>query len=137
MATLETSTLTVTIDAPFERVAADLGDPTTHPEWATEFFAGPTEPAGEGEYVVPVPLMGGRARYRVEADPDRGIFDLYLAPVGGEFGPPIPVRLVRNGGGVDVLWTLARLPGMSDEQWEAGLAGMELELQNLQRRHTS
>jgi hypothetical protein len=60
MATLHTHTLTV--DTPVVKVAADLADPTTHPEWATEFYAG-------------------------------------------------PVRLVPNGDGVDVLWTLARFPG--------------------------
>ena len=45
MATLETHTVTVTIDAPLATVAADLADPTTHHLWATEFFAGPVRRA--------------------------------------------------------------------------------------------
>ena len=48
---------------------------------------------------------------------------------------PIPVRLVPNGDGVDVLWTLARFPGVTDQAWQQGLAAMVRELQALKRRH--
>ncbi|TDI85333.1 MAG: hypothetical protein E2O74_03610 [Chloroflexi bacterium] len=135
MATLPIKTLTVTINAPFEQVARDLADAKTHPEWGTEFFRG--EPrAGEGdEIVVFSPFMGTEVRFRVEADLAHGSFDLYLAPIGEEFGPPLPVRLLHNGDGVDVLWTLTRFPGTPDERWEAGLVSMERELQNLKQRH--
>jgi hypothetical protein len=36
---------------------------------------------------------------------------------------------------VDVLWTLARFPGVSDQAWQQGLAAMARELQALKRRH--
>lgn len=135
MATAETATLTVTIDAPYERVARDLADPVTHPEWAHEFFSGPTR-RGEGdEVVVPVPLMGGDARFRIESDLEHGILDLYLAPLGAELGPPLPVRLVPNLDGVDVLWTLSRPPGLPDEPWRAGCESMQRELESLRARH--
>ena len=135
MATLETTTLSVTIDAPFERVVADLADPTSHPEWATEFFAGPARPVSTTEAEVDVPMMGGPARLRVDADRGRGVVDVALAPGGGDYGPPIPVRVVRNGDGVDVLWTLARTPGIPDAAWEQGVAAMRRELEALRARH--
>ena len=135
MTTLITETLTVTIDASMGKVAEDLADPTTHPEWAKEFFAGPLVPGPEGEFVAPVPMMGGAARFKVEADVERGILNLYLAPEGAPFGPPIPVRLVPNGDGVDVLWTLARFPSFGDEEWTRGLEGMRRELADLKKRH--
>jgi hypothetical protein len=135
MATLHTRTLTVTIDAPLSRVATDLADPTTHPAWATEFYAGSVRPAEGGEFVAPVPMMGGEVRHRIDADITRGIVDLYFAPPGAPYGPPIPVRLVPNGDGVDVLWTLARFPGVNDQAWQQGLAAMARELQALKRRH--
>lgn len=135
MATLETHTVTVTIDAPFATVAADLADSTTHHEWATEFFAGPVRPGEPGEFIAPVPMMGGEVRHRIDADVERGILDLYFAPIGGPYGPPIPVRLVPNGDGVDVLWTLARFPGVSDHAWQQGVASMARELDALKRRH--
>jgi hypothetical protein len=135
MATMHTHTLTVTIDAPLAQVAADLGDPTTHPEWATEFYAGPVRPTPGGEFVATVPMMGGQVRHKIDADIARGILDLYFAPPGAPYGPPLPVRLVPNGDGVDVLWTLARFPGVSDQAWQQGLAAMARELQALKRRH--
>jgi hypothetical protein len=64
-----------------------------------------------------------------------GILDLYFAPPGAPYGPPIPVRLVPNGDGVDVLWILARFPGVSDQDWQQGLASMARELDVLKRRH--
>jgi hypothetical protein len=135
MATLETHTVTVTIDAPLATVAADLADPTTHHEWATEFFAGPVRPGEPGEFVARVPMMGGEVRHKIDADAERGILDLYFAPHSAPYGPPIPVRLVPNGDGVDVLWTLARFPGVSDQAWQQGLASMARELAALKRRH--
>jgi hypothetical protein len=135
MTTLHTHTLTVTIDAPLAQVAADLADPTTHPAWATEFYDGPVRAGEGGEFTAPVPLMGGEVRHKIDADIARGILDLYFATPGAPYGPPIPVRLVPNGDGVDVLWTLARFPGVSDLAWQQGLAAMARELQALKRRH--
>ena len=135
MSTFPTKTLSVTIDASFEQVARDLADPKTHPEWAVEFFREVVRPGKNDEVVVFSPFMGTDVRFRVEADIERGILDLYLAPTSGEFGPPLPVRLLHNGDGVDVLWTLTRFPGTPDERWETGLVSMERELQNLKQRH--
>jgi hypothetical protein len=134
MTTNETSTVTVTIDAPYEQVARELADAAHHPDWANEFFAGPARPAERDEYIAPVPMMGGDVHFRIDADTERGIFDHYLAPVGQDYGDPLPVRLIRNGDGADVLWTLSRPPGLPDEQWRIGLASMQRELHNLKAR---
>jgi len=135
MTTQETRTLTVTIDAPFATVAADLADPANHPEWGTEFFAGAAHPGENGSVVVDVPMMGGPVGFKVESDVETGVFDLYLAPLDAQYGPPLPVRVVPNADGVDVLWTLARTPGASDEQWQGGLDSLQRELVNLKHRH--
>ena len=52
MPTMTTKTLSVTIDAEFGDVVADLSDPMTHPEWATEFFAGPATPGDRRDEAV-------------------------------------------------------------------------------------
>ena len=137
MTTYETQTIVVSIDADPIRVATDLADPVSHPEWAVEFFSGPVRPRGGGEYVADIALLGGPARFRIDADVERGIVDLYLAPEGRPFGQPLPVRLVPNGDGVDVLWTLARPPGVPDDAWGSAIASMRRELENLRRRHES
>jgi len=136
MTTTTTATLTQTIDAPLRQVATDLADAERHPEWGTEFFAGPALPDDDGSVRVQVPMMGGPARMKIEAHLDQGIIDIYLAPGDAPFGDaPIPVRLVPNGDGVDVLWTLGRPDGISDEAWDEGLRSMGRELENLRSRH--
>lgn len=131
MPTLHTKTLTVTIDAPFEQVAKYLADPANAHEWATEFFAAPLRPTSNGEWIASVPVMGGETRYRQDVDLEHGLIDVFLAPTDGEFGPPLPVRLLRNGDGTDVLWTLARMPGTPDQAWSAGVESMQRELDHL------
>lgn len=136
MSVTETAVISVTIDASFAKVAADLADPYTHSEWATEFIAGPAVAGSEeGTVIVPIPAMGGSTKYRVAADVERGIFDLYLAPGDAPFGPPLPVRLVPNGDGVDVLWVLGRNPKMDDAAWGAAQTSMARELESLKARH--
>lgn len=135
MPTMTTETVRITIDAPFDTVVSDLADPLTHPEWATEFFAGPVRSAGNGEYTVAVPRMGGDVRMTLDTDGAAGRIDLFLAPLGASFGPPLPIRVVPNGDGVDVLFTLARFPGQSDADWAEGLASMKRELDHLKARH--
>jgi hypothetical protein len=137
MSTMITETIRVMIDAPFDQVASDLADPDTHPEWGTEFFSGPARPGDEGEVLVTVPRMGGEVRFKVEADVGSGVIDLYLAPHASPFGPPLPIRVIRNADGVDVLFTLARFPGQSDDEWEEGVASMARELTKLKARHES
>ncbi|GMQ84747.1 MAG: hypothetical protein BMS9Abin07_0311 [Acidimicrobiia bacterium] len=135
MTTLTTETVRITIDAPFDQVVSDLSDPVTHPEWGTEFFSGPAAPSGDGEVLATVPLMGGEVHMKVDADPAAGRIDLYLAPRQAPFGPPLPIRVVPNADGVDVLFTLARFPGQSDDEWEGGLVSMARELTKLKSRH--
>jgi hypothetical protein len=136
MTTRETRCLAVTIDAPFEAVCSDLADPSTHPQWATEFFSdGAAVPVANGVYRLTAPMMGGPVLARTDAQPDLGSIDLYLAPEGAPFGEPLPIRVIRNGSGVDVLWTLNRPDGLPDVAWQGGLASMERELDALRIRH--
>ena len=135
MSTLETATVSVTIDAPPETVSADIADPSSHPEWATEFFSGTAEDKGDGTWQMNVPRMGGPVLMRIEGDTTQGVIDMYLAPLGAPFGSPLPVRVVPNGDGSDVLFTLTRLPNQTDQEWTGGLESMERELENLKTRH--
>lgn len=133
MTTLPTGTVTVTIDAPYEQVAAYVADPARAHEWATEFYAEPMRPAEGGEWLATVPMMGGEVRFRQEVALEHGVIDMFLAPKDGPWGPPLPVRLLRNGSGADVLWTLTRFPGTPDEAWQAGLDSMRRELEHLKK----
>jgi len=131
MTVMETHAGKVSIDAPFEEVARLVADPARAHEWGTEFFSGPLRRADSDEWVAPVPMMGGEIRYRHEADVERGMVDVYLAPPGSDFGPPLPMRVVPNGDGADVIVVLARMPGTSTERWEQHLRDLERELETL------
>jgi hypothetical protein len=116
-------------------VTGFLANAENHPLWGTEFFAGEAEQihdaAFPGEVRVTVPAMGGRARMYVFSDNENGIIDLYLAPGDAPYGDPLPVRVIPNGTGSDVLFTLARTPGQPHAAWEEGLASMRSELEKL------
>ena len=131
---METRTISTSIARPPREVATDLADPGRHPTWATEFFAGPGEELGEGVWRMKVPAMGGEALMRIDADIEAGIVDLYLAPLDSEFGTPLPVRVVPNGAGSDVLFSLARMPGQTAQEFQDGVESMERELANLKTR---
>lgn len=100
----ETKTITVAIAVPFDDIVAYLADPANHPEWATEFFAGPSRPDPDdaAAVLVPVPAFGGDARMKVVSAPD-GVLDIYLTPAGAPFGASTPVRVLPNRDSVDVL----------------------------------
>ncbi len=135
MTTFTTKTIVVTIDAPFGKVAADLAETFTYPEWGAEFFAGPVGQDSSGGLIVHVSAMGGYVQYHVKTDFEHGIFDVFIAPLDGQFAPPLPVRLLRKDDGVDVLRTLIRLPEIPEEGWEQRIAAMERELQRFNQHH--
>lgn len=137
MNTFLTATVSITIEAPLAVVSEDIANPAAQLEWATEFFTGEAEEQEDGTWNMNVPRMGGPVSFRIDGDVSLGVIDMYLAPQGAPFGPPLPVRVVPNGDGSDVLFTLARFPGQSDDEWEAGIASMERELLNLKARHES
>lgn len=58
--------------------------------------------------------------------------DVYLAPPGGNFGLPLPMRVVPNGDGADVIVVLARMPGTPTERWEQHLRDLDRELEALE-----
>ncbi|MEQ1702203.1 MAG: hypothetical protein ABMA25_18985 [Ilumatobacteraceae bacterium] len=60
--------------------------------------------------------------------------DLFLAPVGARFGPPLPIRVLHSSVGADVLFTLTRFPGMPNDAWEHGVVAMRKELDQLKVR---
>ena len=68
-----------------------------------------------GGLIVRVSSMGDYVQYHVKTDFEHGIFGVFIAPLDGQFGPPLPFRLLRKGDGVDVLCARIRFPGILDE----------------------
>lgn len=124
-------TRAVTIQRPFSAVTAVLADPLRYSDWAVEYFTAPVRQIDTDTYtVVTTP---GERRFRVDADVASGKFDLYLAELDQPFSYPLPIRVLANGDGVDVLFTLTREPWLSDDEWAHSLELLEAELLALKR----
>ena len=130
----QTQTLTVDIAAPLQAVMSELADPMLHPTWATAFFEDDAEKTSETEVHVSISQLGGASRMQVNTNSEFGVIDIFLAPVGEEFGKPLPVRVIENDDGATVLWTLSQFPGMPDEVFAAGCVSMQSELKNLKSK---
>ena len=126
--TLESRTLTVRIDRPYREVYAFVSLPENLPRWA----AGLGKSIGlvDGEWVAET--SQGPVRVRFTERNDLGILDQSVTPPAGT-EVYIPMRVIANGGGSEILFTLFHLADMTDEQFAADAALVEQDLQRLKR----
>lgn len=102
--------INVSIDRPVGEVYDFASRPENFPRWATG-LATSLEPDGES-WVADTPE--GRIRVRFTAPNEHGVLDHHVTlPTGTEVY--VPMRVVANGSGSEVIFTLFRTPGMSDE----------------------
>jgi hypothetical protein len=72
----------------------------------------------------------GTTTVRFSAPNEYGVLDHYvLLPDGSEIY--IPLRVIANGSGCDVQFTLFRVPGMTDEKFAADAQWVERDLGKL------
>lgn len=120
-------TITASIARAPAEVSAFIRDYARLPEWLS-FITGIREDAGRWQIETPAGVM------RIEFVPanDFGVVDhrVWLAD-GQEFYNPM--RVVANGAGSEVLFTLYQTPGMSDEQFAADAQTVQADLENLRR----
>jgi len=125
--TRESRTLTVRIERAPTEVAAFVAEPANLPRWASGL--GDTLERIGGRWIVRTPQ--GPMTLRFAAQNALGVLDHDLTPVDG--GDPIHVsmRVIPNGGGSEVLFTLVRAPGMTDAQFEQDAACVRRDLDTL------
>lgn len=112
---LEARTVSVSIARPWDEVYEAVWRPEDFPKWASGLSASPLVRDGDrwraADPEAPVSIrFTGRNAF--------GVMD-HRVKVG--VGPEIhvPMRVVPNGGGAEVLVTLFRRPGMSDAEFAA------------------
>lgn len=125
---LEAQMIGVSIDRPWREIYAFAADPRNMPLWATGL--GRSLERVEGEWIAQGPEGPVRVRF-VERN-GFGVLDhsVVLAP-GIEV--QVPMRVVPNGGGGEVMLTLFRQPGMTVEQFAADADWVRRDLQALKR----
>ena len=122
-------TLTVSIAASAASVYAFIADPRRLPEWATGLGSSPT-PLPDGAWRVETPTGPMRA---VFAPPNEfGVVDHIVIPLtGGAPAVDVPLRVVPNGTGSEVMLTVFQQAGMSDAQFAADTALVQADLERL------
>ena len=122
-------TLSVSIAAPAADVYTFIADPRRLPEWATGLGAAPT-PLADGAWRVETPA--GPMRVVFAPTNDFGVADHVVTPLSGG-GPAVdvPLRVVPNGSGSEVVIMIFQQPGMSDAQYAADAALVQADLERL------
>lgn len=107
--------ISVSIARPLAQVYGFLAEPANFPLWAEGLGDG-LIPLGGRDYSVDTPL--GTMMVRFSAPNEHGVLDHTLFPADGA---PMdnPMRVVANGEGSEVVFTLFRRPGMSEEAFAA------------------
>ena len=115
-----------------ERAAADVydfvRDYSTLPQWATGLSAGIREV--DGRWVADSPM--GEVQVAFAPRNDFGVLDhLVTLPTGEVFSNPM--RVIDNQGSAEVVFTLLRMPGVSDADVERDAATITSDLETLKR----
>jgi hypothetical protein len=123
---MKSRTITCSINRPPSEVYDFASNPENLRQWTKSFCLSVRKSDDDWQMETPTGWMGIRF---VPAN-DFGILDHVVTLPDGQ---PIrnPMRVVANGEGSEVLFTLFQLPGMSDEQFAQDTGMVEADLQTL------
>ena len=127
-ATLPARTLSISIAAPVEQVYQFVADAENLPQWA----AGLCKAVRRAEVGWIVETPHGEATLRFTQPNELGVLDHYISPAPGT-EIYVPMRVVSNGSGSEILFTLFRQPKMSDAQFAADADHVERDLHTLKK----
>jgi hypothetical protein len=121
---LQSRTLSVSINCPVDRVYAFVSNPENLAGWA----AGLCKSVRKSDAGWIVETTQGPMNLRFAERNDLGVLDHYVSPAPG-VEVYVPMRVLPNGSGSELLFTLFQLPGMSDGKFaeDAGLVTRDLE----------
>jgi hypothetical protein len=121
-------TLSISIDRPPDRVYALVSNPENLPRWATAFAR--SVKRTQGEWVVETP--DGPMGIRFVPENEFGVLD-HTVKLASGVELLNPMRVVANGSGSEVLFTLFQPPGMSDQKLAEDIGMVERDLRTLKR----
>jgi hypothetical protein len=112
--TAESRYVSERIDRPAAEVYAYASNPANIPRWAPGLAKSAEEV--DGQWFVDLPTE--RARVAFAPRNDLGVLDHYITLGSGEV-IYAPMRVIADGGGSEVMFTVRRRPGMTDEEFKA------------------
>lgn len=120
--------LSVSIDRPPADVYAFVRDPSSLPRWAAGLGSAIAEV--NGEWIADAPV--GRVKVRFVERNALGVLDHEVTlPSGASVLNPL--RVLPNGTGSEVAFTLVRQPGTTDQAFEDDARAVERDLAALKR----
>lgn len=125
---LRAKTLSVSIECPPGRVYGFVSNPENLPKWATAFCRSVRK--SKGEWIVETP--DGRVRIKFVAKNEFGVLDHYVTLEQG-VEIMVPMRVVPNGSGSEVVFTLFQWPNMSEETFAEDAGWVERDLRTLKK----
>jgi hypothetical protein len=126
---LESETLRVYIDRPWQAVYDAIWKPETFPKWASGLSKADLHKDGEG-WKAQGPA--GPVRIRFTDHNAFGVMDHYVELADGTV-VYVPLRVIANGAGAEVALTLFRQQSMSDAQYAADARSVRSDLAALAR----
>jgi hypothetical protein len=126
--TVESRIIAVRIDRPFDKVYEFLVEPTNWNQWA--FGLGRNIRHSQDGWTAD--SDSGAARVQFTPRNTFGVVDhTVIRPTGQRVY--VPMRLIANGGGCELLFTLFREPNMSDAQFASDAGFVQRDLSGLKR----
>ncbi|WP_022683867.1 hypothetical protein [Sphingobium bisphenolivorans] len=124
---LPARTYSVTINREWTAVYEMIWRPEFFPRWALGLTEADLRPDGEGWLADGAE---GPIRIRFTPHNDFGVMDHHVDVGSGE-EVHVPLRVVQNGDGAEVMLTLFRQPGMDDERFAADIKWINRDLRAL------
>src|SRR3989344_294694 len=121
-------TLSVTIICSPRKVYEFVSNPENLPRWATGL--GKSVRKSDAGWVVDTPQ--GPVKIRFAEKNDFGVLDHYVILASG-VEIYVPMRVVSNDSGSEVIFTLFKTPEMSDKQFAEDAGMVERDLKSLKR----
>lgn len=126
--TIESRTVSARIDRSFDKVYEFLVNPANWNQWA--FGLGRNIRRSQQGWIAD--SDGGVARVQFTARNSFGVVDHTVIRPSGQ-RVYVPMRLIANGSGCELLFTLFREPNMSDVQFASDAGFVERDLNALKR----
>jgi hypothetical protein len=123
---LESRTISIWINRPTDEVYAFASVPENFPKWASGLAKSISKV--NDDWIAETAEGPVKVQF-AERNPF-GVLDHYVIPSSGA-DVHIPMRVIANGTGSEVFFTLFRLPHMSDEQFAADTEWVKRDLRAL------
>lgn len=123
MTTSKSTTLNISINRKSDEVYAFVSNPANMPQWATAFCKSIRR--SDNGWIIDTP--DGEVPLRFVDPNDFGILDHHVR-LSPDIEIYVPMRVLKNGTGSEVIFTLFHLPDMSDADYERDMAMVQKDL---------